>query len=638
MKSKKKPSLFYVLPQVLLDIFCVYISYYITLVIRISDKSEPPWSRVQYMAAFHTIIPWSLAVCVIVFAVFQFYRVMWRYASVNEMVRLVLGVTTACVIITLMGYSLLGENRRFPNSVYLGAWLLAMVLIGGTRLTYRMIHNAKRKGFHGVSDEEKTRVMVIGAGEMGSMVIKEMRNAPESRAIPVCAIDDDRSKRGIRIHGVKVVGGRDSIPRMVVRYNVDQIVFAIPSVKNSEKQKIMSICAKTGCQMKTVPSLYELMEQGENPSYPIRDVEILDLLGRDEVQLNVEEISGYLEGKTVLVTGGGGSIGSELCRQIVLFRPKRLIIFDIYENNAYDLQNELLMRHKDLNLEVLIGSVRDKARVDHVFQVFKPDVVFHAAAHKHVPLMELSPGEAVKNNVFGTLNVAQAADEFGAKRMVLISTDKAVNPTNVMGATKRICELIIQYYSRRSAHTEFAAVRFGNVLGSNGSVIPLFKKQIASGGPVTITHPEIIRYFMTIPEAARLVIQAGGMAKGGEIFVLDMGEPVKILDLARNMIRLSGLEPDVDIKIEYIGLRPGEKLYEELLLDSEGKCEKTKHELIYIGNPIPFEEETFLAELQALRQCAGVDNVHMIELIHKLVPTYSGHAEKNDALAQVEGL
>lgn len=638
MKNKKKPSLFYVLPQVLLDIFCVYISYYITLFIRISDKSEPPWSRVQYWAAFHTIIPWSLAVCVIVFALFRFYRTMWQFASVDEMVRLILGVTTACVLVTMMGYSLLGANRRFPNSVYLGGWLLALVLIGGTRLMYRMVHKAKRKGLQGISNEEKNRVMVIGAGEMGSMVIKEMQNAPESRSIPVCAIDDDRSKRGIRIHGVKVVGGRESIPRMVVRYNVDQIVFAIPSVKNSEKQKIMSICAKTGCQMKTVPSLYEMMEEGENTSYSIRDVEILDLLGRDEVKLNVEEISGYLAGKTVLVTGGGGSIGSELCRQIVLFKPKRLIIFDIYENNAYDLQNELLMRYKNLNLEVLIGSVRDKARVDHVFRVFKPDVVFHAAAHKHVPLMELSPGEAVKNNVFGTLNVAQAADEFGTKRMVLISTDKAVNPTNVMGATKRICELIIQYYSRRSAHTEYVAVRFGNVLGSNGSVIPLFKKQIASGGPVTITHPDIIRYFMTIPEAARLVIQAGGMAKGGEIFVLNMGEPVKILDLARNMIRLSGLEPDVDIKIEYIGLRPGEKLYEELLLDSEGKCEKTQHELIYIGNPIPFNEETFLQELQELRQCAGVDNVHMMELIHELVPTYSGHAEKNDALAQVEGL
>lgn len=635
MKKKKRPSLFYVLPQILLDIFCVYFSYFITMVIRLSDKDVAPWTRLAYMQAFHTIIPWSLMVCVVIFALFRFYRTMWQFASIDELVWLALGVTTACIVITMMGYSLLGKNR-FPNSVYLGAWLLTLVLIGGTRLMFRMIHKAKRKGLTGISNEDKIRVMVIGAGEMGSMVIKEMKNAPESRSIPVCAIDDDRSKRGIRIHGVKVVGGRESIPRMVVRYGVDQILFAIPSMKNSEKQDVLSICAKTGCQLKTLPALYEMMEQGEQSSYSIRDIDILDLLGRDEVQLNVEEISGYLEGKTVLVTGGGGSIGSELCRQITHFHPKRLIIFDIYENNAYDVQNELLMRHKDLNLEVLIGSVRDKARVEHVFEVCRPDVVFHAAAHKHVPLMELSPGEAVKNNVFGTLNVAQAADKFGTRRMVLISTDKAVNPTNVMGATKRVCELIIQYFSRHSSHTEYVAVRFGNVLGSNGSVIPLFKKQIASGGPITITHPEIIRYFMTIPEAARLVIQAGGMAKGGEIFVLDMGEPVKILDLARNMIRLSGLEPEVDIKIEYIGLRPGEKLYEELLLDCEGKCEKTKHDLIYIGSPISFNEETFLRELEELRACAGVDNIHMMEVIHRLVPTYTGHAEKNDALAQNE--
>ena len=635
MKKKKRPSLFYVLPQILLDIFCVYFSYFITMVIRLSDKDVAPWTRLAYMQAFHTIIPWSLMVCVVIFALFRFYRTMWQFASIDELVWLALGVTTACIVITMMGYSLLGKNR-FPNSVYLGAWLLTLVLIGGTRLMFRMIHKAKRKGLTGISNEDKIRVMVIGAGEMGSMVIKEMKNAPESRSIPVCAIDDDRSKRGIRIHGVKVVGGRESIPRMVVRYGVDQILFAIPSMKNSEKQDVLSICAKTGCQLKTLPALYEMMEQGEQSSYSIRDIDILDLLGRDEVQLNVEEISGYLEGKTVLVTGGGGSIGSELCRQITHFHPKRLIIFDIYENNAYDVQNELLMRHKDLNLEVLIGSVRDKARVEHVFEVCRPDVVFHAAAHKHVPLMELSPGEAVKNNVFGTLNVAQAADKFGTRRMVLISTDKAVNPTNVMGATKRICELIIQYFSRHSSHTEYVAVRFGNVLGSNGSVIPLFKKQIASGGPITITHPEIIRYFMTIPEAARLVIQAGGMAKGGEIFVLDMGEPVKILDLARNMIRLSGLEPEVDIKIEYIGLRPGEKLYEELLLVCEGKCEKTKHDLIYIGSPISFNEETFLRELEELRACAGVDNIHMMEVIHRLVPTYTGHAEKNDALAQNE--
>lgn len=476
--------------------------------------------------------------------------------------------------------------------------------------------------------------MIIGAGETGSMIIKEMKSAPETSGIPVVAIDDNRAKRGSRIHGVKVVGGRESIIRAAARYNVDQILLAIPTSKKKDLQEILQICSKTGCQLKTVPEYSEVLENGVD-TQSIRDVEITDLLGRDEITLDVDEICGYLKDKTVLVTGGGGSIGSELCRQIALFNPKKIIIFDIYENNAYDLQNELLMRFKRLNLEVLIGSVRDAVRVNHVFEVCRPDVVFHAAAHKHVPLMELSPGEAVKNNVFGTLNVAKAADKYGVKRMVLISTDKAVNPTNVMGATKRICELIIQYFSRHSK-TDFVAVRFGNVLGSNGSVIPLFKKQIASGGPVTVTHPDIIRYFMTIPEAARLVLQAGGMAKGGEIFVLDMGQPVKIADLARNLIRLSGYEPDVDIKIVYTGLRPGEKLYEELLLDSEGGCAKTSHELIYIGTPIPFSEETFLSELDTLRHCAGVDNVRMMEIIHHLVPTYTGHAEKSDALAQAE--
>ena len=466
---------------------------------------------------------------------------------------------------------------------------------------------------------------------MGSMVIKDMKTAPESKGIPVVAIDDNKSKRGTRIHGVKVAGGRESIPRIAARYNVDQIVLAIATASKKDKQDILSICAQTGCRLKTIPALYEIIEDSADP-LKIRDVDIIDLLGRDEINLNVAEISGYLKNKTVLVTGGGGSIGSELCRQIAYFNPKKLIIYDIYENNAYDLQNELLMRFKHLNLEVLIGSVRDKGRIEHVFSVCKPDVVFHAAAHKHVPLMELSPGEAVKNNVFGTLNVAQACDKFNVKRMVLISTDKAVNPTNIMGATKRICELVIQYYSHHSK-TDYVAVRFGNVLGSNGSVIPLFKKQIANGGPVTVTHPDIIRYFMTIPEAARLVIQAGGMARGGEIFVLDMGQPVKIVDLARNLIRLSGLQPDVDIKIEFTGLRPGEKLYEELLLDSEGGCTKTSHELIYIGTPIPFNEDTFMSEIENLRDVAGVDNVAMMGVVHKLVPTYSGHAEENDALA-----
>lgn len=626
LMKNKKINLLHLLPQVLLDIFCVYISYLIAFVMRFDNRIPP-----DDLHAFHTMMPWAVVICLVTFAVAKFYNTMWQFASLDELFQIFFGTTAASIIITLVGYTL--AEKRFPNGVYVMGWLLTLFFVGFSRFSFRIVRRMKRRNQLSQRDKEEFhRVMIIGAGEMGSLVIKEMKTALQSKGIPVVAIDDNRSKKGTRIHGVRVVGGREAIPRMAIRYNVDQILLAIPSTKKKDLQDILNICAKTGCQLKTVPALYEIMEKRMEP-VAIRDVDIIDLLGRDEINLNVEEISGYLQDKTVLVTGGGGSIGSELCRQIAYFNPKKLIIFDIYENNAYDLQNELLMRFKDLNLEVLIGSVRDKARIEHVFEVCKPDVVFHAAAHKHVPLMELSPGEAVKNNVFGTLNVAQAADKYGVKRMVMISTDKAVNPTNVMGATKRICELIIQYYSRHSK-TGFVAVRFGNVLGSNGSVIPLFKKQIAAGGPVTVTHPDIIRYFMTIPEAARLVIQAGGMAHGGEIFILDMGQPVKIVDLARNLIRLSGFEPDVDIKIVYTGLRPGEKLYEELLLDSEGGCEKTAHELIYIGTPIKFNEQTFLNDIDELKDCAGIDNVQMMEIIHRLVPNYTGHAEENDALAQ----
>lgn len=588
------------------------------------------------LIAFQATIPWITAVCIVTFTAFRFYTTMWQFASLDELLQIFYGTTVGCFVASVFSFTLsfpLLHVRRFPIAVYIIGWLVTFLLVGASRFSFRLVRRMKRKSQISQKDtEEFNRVMVIGAGEMGSMVIKDMKSAPESKGIPVVAIDDDKSKKGTRIHGVKVVGGRENIRKMAVRYNVDQIVLAIATASKQDKQEIINICSKTSCQLKTIPALYEIIEDSADP-LKIRDVDIIDLLGRDEIKLNVSEISEYLKNKTVLVTGGGGSIGSELCRQIAHFNPKRLIIFDIYENNAYDLQNELLMRFKNLNLEVLIGSVRDKKRIQHVFEVCRPEVVFHAAAHKHVPLMELSPGEAVKNNVFGTLNVAQACDEYNVKRMVLISTDKAVNPTNIMGATKRICELIIQYYSRHSK-TDYVAVRFGNVLGSNGSVIPLFKKQIENGGPVTVTHPDIIRYFMTIPEAARLVIQAGGMAKGGEIFVLDMGQPVKIVDLARNLIRLSGLQPDVDIKIEYTGLRPGEKLYEELLLDSEGGCEKTSHELIYIGTPIRFNEDTFLDQIEQLRESAGVDNVAMMGVVHQLVPTYSGHAEENDALAQ----
>ena len=626
---QKRANIWSALPQVLFDIVWVYFSYWIALMLRFDGKV--PWWEFEY---FQIQIPWATCICLVVFFLCRFYTTMWQFASLDELIQIFFGVPISSVLIAVMGFTMASpvfHTNRLPIPVYLMGWALMFLFVGGSRFSIRLWHRRKRR-LSQQDSEEFHRVMVVGAGEMGSMVIKHMKTGPESKGIPVVAIDDDKSKRGTRIHGVKVAGGRESIPRMAGRYNVDQIVLAIASAKKEDRQDILSICAKTGCKLKTVPALYEILE-GDMEHPAVRDVDILDLLGRDEVDLNVEEISGYLKNKTVLVTGGGGSIGSELCRQIAHFHPKRLIIFDIYENNAYDLQNELLMKFPNLNLEVLIGSVRDRARVEHVFEVCRPDVVFHAAAHKHVPLMELSPGEAVKNNVFGTLNVAQACDKYGVKRMVMISTDKAVNPTNIMGATKRICELIIQYCSRHSKNTDYMAVRFGNVLGSNGSVIPLFKRQIAAGGPVTVTHPDIIRYFMTIPGAARLVIQAGGMAHGGEIFILDMGEPVKIVDLARNLIRLSGLEPDVDIKIKYTGLRPGEKLYEELLLDSEGGCQKTSHQLIYIGKPIPFDEETFLADLESLRKVAGVDNVKMVELVHRLVPTYTGHAERSDALA-----
>ncbi len=626
------------IPQILIDFVSVFFSYFIAMELRFEGRI--PWHEYEY---FIFLIPFMLLISLIVFFFFRFYSTMWQFASMDELLQIFYGTTVAGILVTILGFAVAGHYSvnglpiyRLPIPVYVMGWALMFLFVGATRFSIRLWHRRKRKNELQRESEDFQRVMVIGAGEMGSMIIKDMKSAPESQGIPVIAIDDDRSKRGTRIHGVKVVGGRESIPRMAVRYDIDQILLAISNADKKDKQDILSICAKTGCRLKTLPALYELLQSDDKTEgrTPIRDIDILDLLGRDEIHLNVEEISGYLKGKTVLVTGGGGSIGSELCRQIAYFHPKKIIIFDIYENNAYDLQNELLMRFKHLNLEVLIGSVRDKARVEHVFDVCRPDVVFHAAAHKHVPLMELSPGEAVKNNVFGTLNVAQACDKYHVKRMVLISTDKAVNPTNIMGATKRICELIIQYSSRHCKNTEYVAVRFGNVLGSNGSVIPLFKRQIAAGGPVTVTHPDIIRYFMTIPEAARLVIQAGGMAKGGEIFILDMGQPVKIVDLARNMIRLSGFEPDVDIKITYTGLRPGEKLYEELLLDSEGGCSKTSHELIYIGTPIPFQEDSFLDDLEQLRSVAGVDNVKMISIVHQLVPTYSGHAEENDALAQ----
>ncbi|QNO19064.1 nucleoside-diphosphate sugar epimerase/dehydratase [Caproicibacterium amylolyticum] len=624
-------SLKSLVPQLVVDCLSVFLGYWLAFVLRFDTFNFDYYQR----ETFNFWIPWLILIHLVCFFVARFYNTRWEYCSIDEIFQIFLGSTVAAAICFLLVHY--GSAFFYVSKFWRGVYVIAYVLIFGfvciTRISVRFAYRLRRSHLAGRMSDEFKRVMIVGAGEMGSMLIKDMKNAPESKGVPVVAIDDDPKKRGTRINGVKIIGGRNQIPRIAARYNIDEILLAMSAVSMPDKQDIMHICASTGCELKTIPALYEIVE-GSPASMQVHDVDITDLLGRDEIRLNTEEISGYLQGKTIMVTGGGGSIGSELCRQIAHFKPKKIVVFDIYENNAYDLQNEMKIRYGgDLDLEVIIGSVRDRARVEHVMRVYKPDVLFHAAAHKHVPLMELSPGEAVKNNVFGTWNVAQACDKYGVKRMVLISTDKAVNPTNIMGATKRICELVIQYMSRHSSHTEYVAVRFGNVLGSSGSVIPLFKRQIAAGGPVTVTHPDIIRYFMTIPEAARLVIQAGGMAHGGEIFVLDMGQPVKIVDLARNLIRLSGYEPDVDIKIEFTGLRPGEKLYEELLLDAEGKCEKTDHDLIYIGSPIQFNEASFLTDLEELRGVAGVDNTAMVAIVHRLVPTYSGHADKTDLLA-----
>ena len=471
-------------------------------------------------------------------------------------------------------------------------------------MSYRLMKGRKRIVYY--QNSEKTRVMVVGAGDTGSMVIREMTKNGASVYKPVVVIDDDKRKHRARINGVPVKGGRNNIVEMAEKYNVDEIIVAMPSVSKHEVSEILNICKETKCHLKTLPGVYEILDEQVSINN-IRDVSIDDLLGREEINLNTEEIADYLKNEVVLVTGGGGSIGSELCRQIAKFEPKKLIILDNYENNAYDLQNELRTTYKNkLNLEVIIASVREKERLRDIFRTHKPGVVFHAAAHKHVPLMEANPAEAIKNNVLGTLNTAQCADEFSVKRFVMISTDKAVNPTNVMGATKRVAEMIVQSLNKQSK-TEFVAVRFGNVLGSNGSVIPLFKKQIANGGPVTVTHPEITRFFMTIPEASRLVIQAGAMAKGGEIFILDMGESVKILDLAKDLIKLSGFEPNINMKIEFTGLRPGEKLYEELLLAEEG-VKGTTHQSIFVGQPLDLSYNEVLLCVKALENSMNDSN------------------------------
>ena len=583
------------------------------------------------------IVPYAF-MCIVIYLFFKMYNSVWRFASYNELKNSLIA-TTICGVLCFVTTRLFGA--RMPWSYHLIGYIMQMIFAIAIRFTYRfglLIQRGKR------NSKNRTNVMLIGAGDAGLTILRDINKNIESTAKVVCIIDDSSNKLGRYIEGVPVVGTRDDILENVEKFEIDQIYYAIPSSTNTQKRDILAICRETNCEIKVLPGIQQIV-RGEVSVGMLKNVAIEDLLGRDIAKVNNEEIGNYISNKTILVTGGGGSIGSELCRQIASHSPKQLIIFDIYENNAYEIQNELRHKYPDLDLVVLIGSVRDSKRVDNVFDKYRPEVVYHAAAHKHVPLMEDSPCESIKNNAIGTFKVAYAAVKYGTKRFVLISTDKAVNPTNIMGASKRLCEMVIQTFDKLVKNnatsklstvedcfscgganklenkTEFVAVRFGNVLGSNGSVIPVFKKQIAQGGPITVTHPDIIRYFMTIPEAVSLVLQAGAYAKGGEIFVLDMGEPVKIDTLARNLIKLSGLVPDEDIKIEYTGLRPGEKLYEEKLMDAEGNL-KTDNDLIFVGKPLEINEDKFLEDIKLLYETANNNDEKIFDVVASIVTTY----------------
>lgn len=552
---------------------------------------------------------------------FRLYHSVWRYAGFHELQQIILAsvVQTGvhfCELTLLQG--------RMPRSYWFLYWGLLAFFMTCTRFSYRAYRRLTKKMIDAKNIGQLSKVMIIGGGAAADTLIREIKNSRHLHKQVECIIDDNPRLKGKIIEGCRIIGGRDVIVAAAAEYQIDEIMIAIPSATKKEIAEIAKICNETGCKLHKLPGLYQLMNNDVSIS-ELRPVEIEDLLGREPVKTNLETITGYLKDRVVLVTGGGGSIGSELCRQIAAAAPRQLVIVDIYENNAYDIQQELRRKYPNLKLVVLIASVRNTNRMNKIFETYLPDIVFHAAAHKHVPLMEESPNEAIKNNVFGTLKTVQAADRYGVERFVLISTDKAVNPTNIMGASKRLCEMIVQAYSRRSK-TEYVAVRFGNVLGSNGSVIPLFKQQIREGGPVTVTHPDIIRYFMTIPEAVSLVLEAGASAQGGEIFVLDMGEPVKILDLAKNLIRLSGFIPDEDIRIEFSGLRPGEKLYEERLMAEEG-LQKTENDSISVAKPIEMNDEEFFQALELLKREVYEETGEVRKYVQKLVPTYKPKKE-----------
>lgn len=629
------------------DVLIVMGSYFMALFMRFDFRID--MIPEEYMAGYLWSMPFWIVSTIVVYYIYKLYHSIWAFVSITELKRITMA-NLVLIPVYMVGSWFM--ELHMPKSYYFMGYILSCVCCAGVRFSYRYIRFYIRS-LHGEGKAERKedRIMIIGAGMVGQTLIREIRKADSVQAKVVCAIDDNPEKIGRILEGIPIVGNRYDIVDMVKKYDVNRIIYAIPATTGQNRKDILNLCKETGCRMQTVPSVSQIVNE-EVSMTKLREIEISDLLGRKQILVNMDEISEYIKGKVVLVTGGGGSIGSELCRQVAARDPKQLIILDIYENNAYDIQMELRKKYPDLNLEVIIGSVRDSRKIFKVFGTYRPDIVYHAAAHKHVPLMENSPCESIKNNAIGTYKTAFAALAHGTKKFVLISTDKAVNPTNIMGASKRLCEMIIQAFDHkvkegkaleipqlfthkmdkdlenlelekelRNAKTEFVAVRFGNVLGSNGSVIPLFKKQIAAGGPVTVTDPEIIRYFMTIPEAVSLVMQAGTYAEGGEIFVLDMGEPVKIDTLARNLIRLSGYKPDEDIKIEYTGLRPGEKLYEEKLMAEEG-LKRTENELIHIGMPIPFDINEFLVNLDELtdKAYANVENIR--ELVEKMVSTY----------------
>ncbi|WP_298625910.1 nucleoside-diphosphate sugar epimerase/dehydratase [uncultured Senegalimassilia sp.] len=597
--------------MLLLDIIATYLSYWLASILT-NVKGEVFVNNEIYF-----VLGILAFINVVVLATFRLYNNLWEYASIDEVIQIVgatvLGTLGGAVFLWIIG-------TRLPIRVFVVSCFLLIFFMGGIRFVFRFMRQKGRAIASSQRTCDRPRTLVVGAGETGSLAIGRMASKdPLMPGIPIVATDDDPAKRGQRIHGVKVSGGTFDIVDLVDRYDIEQIVVAIPSSTPEERKRIYGECTKTDCRLRTLPNVRAL-SLDEIGDVSLRDVDVADLLGREEIVLNTRAVSGYIAGETVLVTGGGGSIGSELCRQLCTVAPARIVIFDIYENDAYMLRNELLSEYDDIDIVIEIGNVCDKERVNEVFAKYRPGAVFHAAAHKHVPLMEHCPREAVHNNVFGTLNAVRAADAYGAARFIFISTDKAVNPTSVMGATKRMGEMIVQYYARTSK-TIFTAVRFGNVLGSNGSVIPVFQRQIAAGGPVTVTHPDIERFFMTIPEASRLVIQAGGMAHGGEIFILDMGEPVKIVDLAKGLIQLQGLTPDVDIKIEFTGLREGEKMYEELLMDEESTL-PTDNQSIMISTGQEISYDQVASKLDELENALSATDGEAIRMLEQAVPTY----------------